>query len=58
MDQRDTAINQLSQLMDVRVVTDRQQPDHRLHQFGVELVGTQASTLTFNSPGTLNANSL
>ena len=31
MDQRDSAINQLSQLMDIRVVTDSIQPDQRLH---------------------------
>ncbi len=32
-DQRDNAINTLSQLMDIRAVTDIRQPGQRLHQF-------------------------
>jgi flagellar hook-associated protein 1 FlgK len=57
MDQRDQAINQLSQLMDIRVSNTGNHQTSVYTSNGVELVGTQASTLTFNSQGTLNANS-
>jgi flagellar hook-associated protein 1 FlgK len=57
MDQRDSAIDQLSQLMDIRVSTDNTNQTTVYTTSGVELVGAQASTLNFNSQGTLNANS-
>lgn len=57
MDQRDSAIDQLSQLMDIRVSTDNTNQTTIYTTNGVELVGAQASTLNFNSQGTLNANS-
>jgi flagellar hook-associated protein 1 len=57
MDQRDQAINQLSQLMDVRVSTTGNNQTTVYTSSGVELVGAQASKLTFNSQGTLNATS-
>ena len=57
MDQRDSAINQLSQLMDVRVSTNSTNQTTIYTANGVELVGTQASQLIFNSQGTLTANS-
>ena len=57
MDQRDSAIDQLSQLMDVRVSTTGNNQTQIYTTNGVELVGAQASTLSFNSQGTLNANS-
>jgi flagellar hook-associated protein 1 len=57
MDQRDSAIDQLSQLMDVRVTTDNTNRTTVYTTNGIELVGAQASTLTFNSQGTLDANS-
>ena len=57
MDQRDSAINQLSQLMDIRVSTDNTNQTTVYTTNGVELVGAQASQLTFNSQGTLSANS-
>ena len=57
MDQRDQAIDQLSQLMDIRVSTDNNNQTTVYTTNGVELVGAQASTLNFNSQGTLNANS-
>jgi flagellar hook-associated protein 1 FlgK len=58
-DQRDTAINQLSQLMDVNVTTDGSNQVSIFTNTGVQLVGgSQASTFNFNSPGTLTANSL
>jgi flagellar hook-associated protein 1 FlgK len=57
MDQRDQAVNQLSQLMDIRVSSTGNNQTSVYTSNGVELVGTQASTLNFNSLGTLNANS-
>jgi flagellar hook-associated protein 1 FlgK len=57
MDQRDNAINQLAQLMDVRVVTDNTNHANVFTNSGIQLVGGgQASQLAFNSQGTLNAN--
>src|SRR3984893_5854460 len=57
MDQRDKAIDQLSQLMDIRVSTNTNNQTTVYTTNGVELVGVQASTMSFNSQGTLNANS-
>src|SRR3954451_9136764 len=58
MDQRDNAINQLAQLMDIRVVTDNTNQASVFTNSGIQLVGgSQASQLDFNSQGTLNANS-
>jgi flagellar hook-associated protein 1 len=57
MDQRDQAINQLSKLMDIRVATTGNNQTSVYTSNGVELVGAQASQLTFNPQGTLNANS-
>lgn len=57
MDQRDKAIDQLSQLMDIRVSTDKTNQTTIYTSNGVELVGVQASTLSFNSQGTLNPSS-
>jgi flagellar hook-associated protein 1 FlgK len=57
MDQRDQAINQLSQLMGISVSTTGNNQTSVFTTNGVELVGAQASTLNFNSQGTLNANS-
>jgi flagellar hook-associated protein 1 FlgK len=59
MDQRDTAINQLSQLMDIRAVTDSSNQTSVFTNSGVQLVGDgQASQMTFTSSGALSANSL
>jgi flagellar hook-associated protein 1 FlgK len=57
MDQRDQAINKLSQLMDIKVSTTGNNQTSVYTSNGVELVGAQASQLTFNSQGTLSANS-
>jgi flagellar hook-associated protein 1 FlgK len=57
MDQRDAAINQLSQLVDIRVSTTGNNQASVYTTNGVELVGVQASKLSFNSQGTLGANS-
>jgi flagellar hook-associated protein 1 FlgK len=55
MDQRDSYINQLSQLVDINVV----QGDHNqvsvFTNSGVQLVGTKASQLTFDAQGTMTA---
>src|ERR1700742_3532155 len=57
-DQRDTAINDLSQLMDVQTVTNGNQVSLFTGN-GTQLVsGSIASTMSFSSPGALNANSL
>jgi flagellar hook-associated protein 1 FlgK len=59
MDQRDSAITQLAQLMDIRVTTDSANQANIFTNSGIQLVGaSEASQLTFNSPGTLGANSL
>jgi flagellar hook-associated protein 1 FlgK len=59
MDQRDAAINQLSQLMDVRAVTDSANQTSVFTNSGIQLVGAgQASQMTFTSPGALGATSL
>ena len=57
MDQRDSAVDQLSQLMDIRVSTDNTNKTSVYTTNGVELVGAQASQMTFNSLGSLTANS-
>jgi flagellar hook-associated protein 1 FlgK len=57
-DQRDSAIKDLSELMDIRVVTDNANVATVYTTSGLQLVGIQASQLTFNSQGTLNASSL
>jgi len=57
MDQRDKAIDQLSQLMDIRVSSNGNNQTSIYTTNGVGLVGAQASKLSFNSQGTLNANS-
>jgi flagellar hook-associated protein 1 len=58
MDQRDSAIDQLAQLMDIRVTTDSNNQTTVYTNSGFELVGAQASTLSFNPQGTLNPNAL
>jgi flagellar hook-associated protein 1 len=59
MDQRDSAVADLSKLMDVRATTDSANQTSVFTNSGVQLVGaSQASQMTFNSPGTLGANSL
>src|SRR5262249_49759114 len=55
-DQRDHAIDQLSQLMDIRVVTNDANQANVFTTSGVQLVGVEASTLSFNPQGTVTAN--
>jgi flagellar hook-associated protein 1 FlgK len=56
-DQRDTAITTLSQLMGISVSTNSNNQVSVLTTSGIELVGAQASTLSFSGPSTLNASS-
>jgi flagellar hook-associated protein 1 len=57
-DQRDAAIKDLSELIDIRVVKDNANVATIYTTSGLQLVGIQASQLSFNSQGTLNASSL
>jgi flagellar hook-associated protein 1 len=59
MDQRDNAINDLSKLVDVKVVTDSSNQATVFTSSGTQLVGGgYAAQLVVNSPGTLTAGSL
>src|SRR5215468_6916077 len=59
MDQRDNAINDLSKLVDVRVVTDQANQANIFTTTGIQLVGAGlASQFNFSSPGALTATSL
>jgi flagellar hook-associated protein 1 len=57
-DQRDNAINDLSKLIDIRVVTGNANQATVYTTSGLQLVGTQASLLSFSGQGTLDASSL
>jgi len=57
-DQRDNAINDLSKYLDIRVVTDNTNQATVYTTSGLQLVGTQASLLSFTGQGTLDASSL
>jgi flagellar hook-associated protein 1 FlgK len=59
MDQRDNAINDLSKLVDIRVVTDPSNETNIFTNSGIQLVGAGlASSFTYTSPGSLTATSL
>jgi len=59
MDQRDNAINQLSKLVDIKVVTDSSNQTNIFTNSGIQLVGAGlASEFKFSSPGSLTATSL
>jgi flagellar hook-associated protein 1 FlgK len=53
LDQRDQAITQLAQLMDIRVTTNAANQVTVFTGSGVQLVGGEAATLTFNAQGTV-----
>jgi flagellar hook-associated protein 1 FlgK len=53
LDQRDVYIDQLSQLMDIRTVTNNLNQVTVFTNSGVQLVGTEASKLSFNPQGTM-----
>ena len=58
LDQRDQYINQLSQLMDIRTVTNNLNQVTVFTNSGVQLVGTEAAKLSFNPQGTVTPNTL
>jgi flagellar hook-associated protein 1 len=59
MDQRDSAINDIAKMTDVRVVTDSSNQVSLFTTSGIQLVGGSiASSLIYKTQGTLNANSL
>ena len=59
MDQRDGAINDLSKLVDIRVVNDSSNQASIFTTSGIQLVGAGlASQFNFSSPGSLTATSL
>jgi flagellar hook-associated protein 1 FlgK len=58
LDQRDQYINQLSQLFDIRVVTNDLNQVTVFTNSGVQLVGTEAAKLSFNPQGTVTPNTL
>src|SRR6266436_2424787 len=58
LDQRDQYIDQLSQLMDIRTVTNNLNQVTVFTNSGVQLVGTEASKLSFNPQGTITPNTL
>jgi flagellar hook-associated protein 1 FlgK len=57
-DQRDQAVTQLSQLMNITVAKNSNDQISVFTSSGLQLVGTQASTLKFDDRGSLNATSL
>src|SRR4051812_44826237 len=57
-DQRDAAIKDLSELIDIRVVKDNANVATVYTTSCLQLVGVQASQMSFSSQGTLNASSL
>ena len=58
LDQRDQYITQLSELMDIRVSTNGSNQVTVFTSSGVQLVGNEAATLSFNAQGTVSPNTL
>ncbi len=58
LDQRDQYIDQLSQIMDIRSVTNSLNQVTVFTNSGVQLVGTEAAKLAFNPQGTMTPNTL
>jgi flagellar hook-associated protein 1 FlgK len=56
LDQRDQAITQLSKLMDIRVTPNGPNQVTVFTGAGVQLVGNEAATLSFNAQGTVTPN--
>jgi flagellar hook-associated protein 1 len=56
LDQRDNYINKLAELMDIRVVSTNHNQISVFTNSGVQLVGTQAAQLTFDTHGVLTPN--
>jgi flagellar hook-associated protein 1 FlgK len=55
LDQRDALIDQLSQLMDIRVVETDHNQVNIFTNSGIQLVGTQAAQFAFDAHGTITA---
>jgi flagellar hook-associated protein 1 FlgK len=53
LDQRDAYIDELSQLMDVRIITSDHNQVNVFTNSGIQLVGTEASQLAFDAQGTM-----
>jgi flagellar hook-associated protein 1 FlgK len=58
LDQRDSYVDQLSQLMDINVIKGDHNQVTIFTNSGIQLVGTQASKLSFDAKGTIGAGSL
>ena len=58
LDQRDRYLSQLSELMDIRVVTNDDGQVNVFTTSGVQLVGAEASQFTFDAQGTVTPNTL
>jgi flagellar hook-associated protein 1 FlgK len=57
-DQRDNYVNDLSQLMDVKVIQGNNNQVQVFTNSGVQLVGTSAATLSFDAQGTMTPNTV
>jgi flagellar hook-associated protein 1 FlgK len=55
MDQRDSAIDQLSQILDVNVITGANNQVRIYTSSGLQLVGDKASVLSFDAQGSMSA---
>lgn len=58
LDSRDQYIQELSKIMDIRVVANDANQVNVFTNSGVQLVGTEASTISFDTHGTITANTL
>ena len=58
LDQRDQYITQLSQLMDIRVITNDRNQATVFTNSGVQLVGSEAATISFDAQGTVTPNTI
>jgi flagellar hook-associated protein 1 len=56
LDQRDRYLSQLSELMDIRVIANDQNQVNVFTSSGVQLVGADAAQFSFNTQGTVTAN--
>ncbi len=56
LDQRDRYLSQLSELMDIRVISNDQNQVNVFTSSGVQLVGADAAQFSFNTQGTVTAN--
>jgi flagellar hook-associated protein 1 FlgK len=57
-DERDSYVDRLSKLVDIRVITNNLNQISVFTNSGIELVGSKASQMSFNPQGTVNATTL